>query len=99
MNRVAFAGYVFACLLATGSRWLVVTACNGSVPPNVVQGGVASIETAICILNTFSKAKAAGKSDGDAVGACITECGADAAQIAKVLDAHRAAQIREGACK
>ena len=74
---------------------LSLSACKGGVPPNVVQGGVATIETAICVMNTYSKDKAAGQNDAQAVADCIVQCATDAATIARVLDAHHAAEMRE----
>lgn len=74
---------------------LLCAGCQGGVPPNVVQAGVATIETAICIVNVYSKDKAAGQSDGAAVADCVQQCATDAATIARVLDANHAAMMRE----
>jgi hypothetical protein len=82
-------GAAVLCLLLSASG------CKGGVSPNVVQAGVTSVETSICILNVSSKDVAAGKSAGDTVADCIQQCGTDAATIARVLDAHHAAEMRE----
>ena len=73
---------------------IALQAC-ASVPPNVVQGGVAGIDAAVCVLNTFSKDKEAGKSDGDAIADCVQLCAVDTATAIRILDAHRAAELRE----
>jgi hypothetical protein len=83
-----------ALLWSIGAEGVMLAGC-GAVQPNVVQAGIATVETAICVLNVSSKDQAAGKSAGDIVADCIVQCGTDAATIARVLDAHRAAEIRE----
>lgn len=74
---------------------LTLCGCNGSgtIPPNVVQGGIAGIETAICIMNVARKD--AGKPAGQVVADAIYECGTDAATIARILDSHHAASAAE----
>lgn len=67
--------------------------CSGQSPLPPV---IASVELAICILNTYSADKVVGKSDGDAVADTIARCGTDAQGVARVLDASRGAQMRLG---
>lgn len=80
---------------AVSALWATCMLQACAVPPNVVQGGVAGVELAICVMNTFSKDKAAGKSDGDAIADCIVQCGTDAATISRIIDAQKAATYRE----
>jgi hypothetical protein len=87
------------CLLAAGvgiSLGLsiaVMGGCTGTLPPNTVPVAVATIETAICILNVANKD--AGQPAGKVVSDAIEQCGTDAATIARVLDAHHAAEVSE----
>ncbi len=78
------------CLVAV----LALAGCS-SLSPGTVQAGVASVETAICILNIASKD--AGKPAGQVVADAIQACATDAATIARVLDAHHALELREQA--
>ena len=71
----------------------IAAACTGTLPPNTVPVAIATIETAICILNVANKD--AGQPAGKVVSDAIAECGADAATVARVLDAHHAAEVAE----
>lgn len=86
---LAVASIVGASVLAAGGA--ILNGCTAQqVPPAVV----ASVETALCILQTFSADKAAGMTDGAAAADTITRCATDAATIVKVLDASHAAEAR-----
>ena len=69
-----------------------VVAC-GSLPPGAVQAGVATVETAICIMNVASKD--AGQPPAQVVADAIQQCATDAATIARVLDSQHALALRE----
>lgn len=86
---LAIAGIVGASVLAAGGALL-----NGCTAQQVPPAVVAGVETALCILQTFSADKAAGLSDGAAAADTITRCATDAATIVKVLDASHAAEAR-----
>lgn len=87
LGKAGPAAILIACV-AAGSQVGCANTQQG------IQAGVASVELAICILNTFSADKAAGKSDGDAVADTIARCATDAEAVARVLDASKAAQAR-----
>ena len=62
--------------------------------PQAVGPVVATLETAICVLNTYSTDKANGETDQQAIADTIAKCATDAATVATVLDASKAANAR-----
>lgn len=91
MRRVIVAATCLAAIaLGTGA----------SCPPSTVVSDVTiGLQAAICVLNTYSADIAGGKSEVNAIEDCVLKCGVSAAQAGGVLEAHKAALVKEGAVK
>lgn len=76
---------------------LALCACVGGVPtPQTVQDVTIGLNAAVCVFETYSADRNAGKSEGDTIADCAIKCGVSAAQASGLLDAHRKAEVAEG---
>jgi hypothetical protein len=74
----------------------VVLAGCGLTGGQVVQDVTVGLNAAVCVLNTVSADESAGQSEVQAIADAVVKCGVSAAQAGGILDAHKAAMVREG---
>lgn len=86
---LAFAGMVLMGDAASGCL-------SSAQAPNAVAAG---LDFAVCVIGVYAHDHAAGQSDTAIVADAIAQCGGDAASVVRVLDSHKAAEIREQAAK
>lgn len=84
------AGIGLSALLASN-----LTGCVGGVPtPTTVTGITAGVNFAVCVLGQSSQCEAAQTPWPQCLVGIVQACGGDAANVAKVVDAHNAALAR-----
>lgn len=71
----------FCALVACGAKGLA------AVP--------SAVDFSVCVLDVSSRDEAAGVSAADAFADVIAKCGGAAVDVARVLEAHKAAMVRE----
>lgn len=81
-------GAMLACLLGCSG-------C-GATAGQVVQDVTIGLNATVCVLNTYSADIAKGEGEVQAVADAALTCGLSVAQAQSALDAHRAAEVREG---
>lgn len=86
---------VVAGLAPIAASGTAVTACN----PQQAATAVNAVNVAKCVLGTYFTDIAQGKSEADALIDTAATCGLSVAEATGVLDAHRAAEVKEAEIK